>query len=264
MKKEKNHKKLTLILAGGGIKGLSYFGFIDAITEAGIEIDTIGAYSGGTWTAAMVGLGKTHKDLIDIINVPWWKLVDLNVFRERSVLSNHKIEEFIEKAVGNSTFEDLKYKTVFFATDITHKKLAQFDKGSLSLAIRASMALSPIVSGKMIKKVEYIDGGFITGFPTTEMKKLGSRNLVVGLIPKMNYKMFPDFIFQRARYLELMYERLLELMMNEDPPDLTIETLVKDKGNLFSYKLIDYYYKEGLKAGEKWAPILKDKLGYSQ
>lgn len=260
-KKRNKKKKLTLILAGGGVKSLSYLGFIDAISEDGLEIDMIGCYSGGTWIAAAIGMGKKYDEIKKILEQPWWKLVDLNILRERSFLSNNKIDKVLDDLVGNIKFEDLKYKTVIFATDITNKKLAWFDEGEVKKYIRASMALAPILSGVVIDDVEYIDGVFITAFPTSIMREYAPDNLIVGLMPKLNFQELPDFFFKRARYIELMYTKLKEYMIKEDPPDIFIETLAKDKGDILTYKLIDYFYEEGFKAGKRWSDVLKEKLG---
>lgn len=258
---KKKYNGLTLILAGGGIKAASYLGFLKALEENGIKPDTIGAFSGGALMSIAYGLGKDYNYVKKVFeNKTLLKFFDLTALRERSIISSAKLNRELEDTIGKTKFSDLSVKLVIFATNITKKRLEWFDKGYVKDYVRASMALTPVISGHKIKKDDYIDGGFATVFPTTIMRQYAPNNLIIGSIPCTSYKMFPEFILRRARYIEFIYEKMMELMINDDPPDLLVETLSEDKGFGFSFELVDYFYEEGYKTGKKHVSHIMDLL----
>lgn len=262
MVKSKKYTGLTLILAGGAIKSFSYLGFLDRLAEEDIKVDTIAGLSGGALISVGYGLGKTFGEMKNVLgsnNI--WGLFGLGALRERSIISSSKIDSKLKKYMEDVKFSDLPFKLVLFATNITKKRLEYFDEGEILPYARASMALVPVISGTKIGDDEYIDPGFSTQFPTSIMKKYDPDNLVIGVFPKKNYKLLPEALINRARYLEYIYERLMNYMMEEDKPDMIIETLSEDKGFAFSFDYIDYYYEEGRKAAEENIPQIKKLLG---
>lgn len=245
-------KEFSVILAGGGIKALSYLGFLHAIEEKGLKPDIIGGYSGGALIGAAYSLGFSFERIKNVLGkLSWWKLVDMSIFSQRSLMSDKKITSQLKELFGDTKIEELEPKLIIFCSNLSKKRLDYFDKGNLLTYTRASMSLAPVIPSIFINGDEYLDAAYISAFPTEEMHKITNGQKIVGLIPKYPFKMLPDFVTARAKYIDLMFSNGLKIMIENDPPDLMIETLEKDAGHILSFELSDQYYEEGYKIGQK-------------
>ncbi len=245
-------KDFSVMLAGGGIKALSYLGFLHAIEEKDLIPNTIGGYSGGALVGAAYSLGFSYERIKNVLGkLSWWKLIDMSIFSQRSLMSDKKITSELKELYGDTKLEDLEPKLVIFCSNLTKKRLEYFEKGNLLKYVRASMSLAPVIPSVHIDGDEYLDAAYITAFPTEEMHKITKGQKIIGLLPKNPFKMLPDIVTARARYVELMFSNGLEIMIENNPPDLMIETLEKDAGHILSFELADQYYEEGYNIGQK-------------
>jgi lysophospholipid hydrolase len=67
--------KISVILSGGGLKAVSYLGFIKVLEENGIELDVVGAISGGALIATIMGLDKDYSYIKEVFSeeLTFWK-----------------------------------------------------------------------------------------------------------------------------------------------------------------------------------------------
>jgi NTE family protein len=248
------NKKITLILAGGGVKAVSYLGFIKVLEEKGLyeNVDLIGSHSGGSLVGAAKLMGRDYDYIKGILKeLSVWRMMDFSIFKQGTMMSNKKIDDYLDKIYGDTKFSDLTKQFVVYATNLTDKRLEAFSKGEIKKPIRASIALEPAISSEIINGKEYIDGGFATVFPTRHLQSIKKNNLVIGLIPKMNTQLFPKIFTDRTNYFSFFVEHARKLMVEKEPPDLYFETILTDKSHAFDFSNADYFYEQGYESGKQ-------------
>ena len=62
------NKKISLCLAGGGIKGVAHIGVLKAIEEKNIEIEYIGGTSSGSIVSSLYAAGFTAEEIYNIFD----------------------------------------------------------------------------------------------------------------------------------------------------------------------------------------------------
>jgi len=174
--KEKR-KKIGLALGSGGIKGIAHIGVIKVLKENNIPIDYIagtsaGAIVGGIYArnrdisdAEQLVRGLGYRDLIRIFFDP---RLHLGLLRGKNAIS------FLEKYIGDTKIEDLKIPFRAVASDIQTGKAVVFDKGKLSLAMRASSSVPFIFEPVKYNGHYLIDGGASQPVPVRIVKEMGA------------------------------------------------------------------------------------------
>ena len=61
-------QSVGLVLSGGGAKGITHIGIIQALEENGIPIDYISGTSIGAVVGGLYAMGYTPKEMLDLIN----------------------------------------------------------------------------------------------------------------------------------------------------------------------------------------------------
>lgn len=173
-------KSVALVLGGGGARGISHVGVIQAIEEAGIPIDIVGGTSIGSFVG---GLYARNMDLVSVIarsrmfagrvSSIWRQIMDLT-YPVTAWFTGHEFNRAIWKCLGDSQIED--YWLPYFAvtTNITFSRMEVHTTGYAWRYIRASMSLSgympPICdNGNML-----VDGGYMDNLPVSVAKNMGA------------------------------------------------------------------------------------------
>jgi len=157
-------EKVGLVLSGGGARGFFHIGVIQALQRYKIEVGEIAGTSIGAIIGAMwAGNPKVNFD--DVTRqIDFREIIQTMIQVERKGEPNQLID-YIKKFVVAKTFEELKIKLKFNATDINNRAEVIFENGNLFPGLIASIALPGI-----FKPVEYngnylIDGGIINNVP---------------------------------------------------------------------------------------------------
>lgn len=220
----------NLVFEGGGVKGIAYVGALDVLAGKGIldQVVRIGGTSTGAINAALVGLGYTTDEVLDIL----WNL-DFNNFLDESwgVVrdTSRLIEQFgwykgdffrqwiaglIERKTGNSesTFADIEaardgggFKSLFFmGTNLSTRFSEVFSaehtpRICIADAVRISMSIPLFFAAKRSMRGDvYVDGGVLDNYPVKlfdRKKYLDSDNFVA----TPYYEKINVSIRQRAR-----------------------------------------------------------------
>jgi NTE family protein len=162
-----------VVLSGGGAKGFSHAGALQALQELKIPIDFIGGTSMGSviaGTYAKFGLEKT----VELCHSNRFKKISKDyTFPLVSLLSGKAVSFLYEELYGESYIEDLKTRFFCVSTNVTNLTQQVHTQGLLKTAIRASTsipALYPPIydeEGNML-----VDGGIINNLPVDVMRTL--------------------------------------------------------------------------------------------
>lgn len=181
----------TLVLGGGGVRGIAHVGVLRALHERGVVIDeivgtSIGAIVGGAaaagvdWQALTERAARFTKD--DIVLVNRWALL-LNGIRQTSVFQADKLHEFIREVVPAQDWSDLRVPLSVNAVDAQTARVEWFGAGGrlevpLHDAIYASAALPMYYPPAEFAGRYYFDGGILAPLPIERAVERGARRII--------------------------------------------------------------------------------------
>jgi len=160
-------KNISLVLGSGGARGYAHIGVIEVLEDYGYEIQSIAGSSMGALIGGLYACGKlnTYKEWVltlDVLDV--LKLLDFTIGKI-SFIKGDKIFNIIADMIGEYNIEDLPIAFSAVATDLTTQKEVWLQRGSLSTAIRASIAIPTIFTPVEIKNKILVDGGILDPVP---------------------------------------------------------------------------------------------------
>lgn len=208
----KNRPKVGLVLSGGGAKGLAHIGIIRAMEKAGLTPDYVTGTSMGSIAGALYSIGYSADEIENFVSQIAWETVLSNkiplneiTFEEkqyygryiaelpvdgfkvdlpRGIIEGQKLSEQLSRltrpAHDIEDFGKLPIPFACVAADIATGEPVVLKKGSLSEAIRASMAIPTLFTPVEINGCLLVDGGLVRNFPVEEVKAMGA-DIVIGV-----------------------------------------------------------------------------------
>ena len=210
------HKKLGLVLEGGGALGLAHIGVIQWLEEHRIPVSYIAGTSMGGLVGGVYATGRNASEVRALVKgINWDQVVsgqtafdDLS-FRRK--LDAHDYPSTLEFGLRNGvqfpsgfnsgqqvqlilddvslpysevkSFDELPIPFGCVATDLTTNSKHVFRSGPMNLALRSTMSLpglfSPVRDGDHI----YVDGGLLDNLPVDVAKEMGA-DFVLGIYLK--------------------------------------------------------------------------------
>ncbi|AWE41905.1 MULTISPECIES: patatin-like phospholipase family protein [unclassified Actinobaculum] len=159
--------RIALVLGSGGARGYAHIGVIDELKDRGHEIVTIagtsmGAVIGGLEAAG--GLPGFSQWAQSLTYFSMLRQMDVTLTGAGMVKAARIIEK-IDEFCGKACIEDLPIPFTAVATDITARREVWFQRGPLSSAIRASMALPGFITPVIMNDHILVDGGVYNPVP---------------------------------------------------------------------------------------------------
>jgi NTE family protein len=174
-------QKVSLVLSGGGARGIAHIGVIEELEKSDFEIASIagtsmGALVGGVYSLNQMEAFKNWMVTLDKGKV--FSLVDFTLGSQGLVKGDRvlgKMKEFI----SDGNIEDLEIPYAAIAADIINKKEIVFRSGSIYEAIRASIAIPSVLTPVKTKEGLLVDGGIINNIPISQVQRFPNDILVV-------------------------------------------------------------------------------------
>jgi len=137
------------------------------LEDYGYEIKSIAGSSMGALIGGLYACGKldAYKEWVltlDVLDV--LKLLDFTIGKI-GFIKGDRIFSIMEEMIGEKNIEDLPISFTAVATDLTTQKEVWLQKGNLSVAVRASIAIPTIFTPVEIKNKILIDGGILNPVP---------------------------------------------------------------------------------------------------
>ena len=252
------HKKVAVVLCGGGALGTCHIGVLKVLEEAGIPIDMVTGTSMGSIIGGFYAVGYNAADIEIIVGGMDWG----DILRDRLSMRNQTLDERerqniylfdyrlfldssrdtlagglirgtnVEKTLRHYLRqpEDIDFKSLprpfgCIATDLITDSEVVLDHGSLARSIRASMAVPGVFAPVRMDPYILVDGGTKNNFPADLARKMGA-DIVIGVVTDLglneNYHSTRD-ILERAVGADI-HNRSDE---NEKYCDLVIHVPVK-------------------------------------
>lgn len=206
-------KKVAVVLSGGGAKGAAHIGVLKVLEEAGIPIDYIVGTSMGSIVGGLYSIGYSAAALDSMVNSQDWRFLlsdevrrDSKSFPEKEnsekyILSlpvgkKKKDRNFAGAIKGQNLYNLFSNLTIGYhdsvdfnsfripfacvAVDAVTGNEYVFRKGSLPLAMRASMAMPAVFTPVKLDNMLLIDGGINNNYPVDVAREMGA-DVVIGV-----------------------------------------------------------------------------------
>ena len=209
----KHRPTIGVALEGGGALGLAHIGVLQWFEDHHIPIDYLAGTSMGGLVGGLYASGKSPQELHDLVKAQNWDVIlggsipyeDLSFRRKEdkvafpnSILlglrkglllpgglnAGQQISMLIDRETlrysAVKSFDDLPIPFRCVATDLVTGKQAVFKDGSLSTAMRATMAIPGLFSPVRDSEHVYVDGGLVGNMPTDVVRAMGA-DIVIGV-----------------------------------------------------------------------------------
>ena len=262
----KRDTPFTLVLGGGGMKGLAHIGVLQALLERGhrparIIGSSVGALVGAAWAGGMgiaklreVALSLKRKDVFAVAHA------DMAFKRMRSpaLFRREPLEQLIARTVGDLTFPQLDPPVIVNTVDLNSGMqvfwgLPGLDDIRVADAVFASCALPGYFPPHEIGGRFFVDGAVVANVPFDAARALGPEP-IVAVDVSANSVLTADaqddgFAGVFARATEILMQTLLEQRVRTwtTPPVYYIQPRVEHV-TMFSFDHLREEVEEGYRS----------------
>lgn len=295
--------KIGLALGGGGAKGGAEVGVLKVLETAGIKPDYIAGTSIGAIVGGLYAAGFSATELEELFCQQEW----LSLLTDRrsdlsgqpysvedgityifgfpiidqnnptfGVLKGGRVEAVIDSMMvqkGCTRFECLKTPFRCVAAELRTAQEVVLDEGSLSKAIRASMAIPGIFKPVTINGEQLVDGGFMNNLPVDVVRQMGADiviavdlqqdkpenreqkgNIITGLADLIGLGGLATWVFQRPDITKYNENRQqADIYINPPLPDYDASSF----GNESMQHMIDVGKEEALKQFKQLQTVIR-------
>lgn len=172
---------VTLVLGGGGARGLSEIGVYKALREAGIPIDRFAGTSMGATIGGLLATGEKPDTIAERLRI-WAKKGTPGkdyTFPALSLVHGKKLHKATNELFGDRNIEDLPIPFLCISSDLSENKALVHDRGSLWRSARASMSV-PGVGPPLFDDGRILaDGGLVNNVPADVVADRYSGRIIV-------------------------------------------------------------------------------------
>ena len=210
---QEQRKKVSVVLSGGGAKGMAHIKALKVIEEAGIPIDYIAGTSMGAIVGGLYAIGYTTEQLDSMVRKQDWTfLLSDRIKRSAMSLTDRERSEkytvsipftktpkdaaagglmkgqnlanlFSDLTVGyhdSINFNKLPIPFACVAANVVNGEQIVFHDGILSTAMRASMAIPGVFTPVRQDSMVLVDGGIVNNYPADVVKAMGA-DIIIGV-----------------------------------------------------------------------------------
>ncbi len=238
-----------IVLSGGGARGFSHLGVLQALNEAGIFPDCISGTSAGSIAGAFYADGYKPMEILEILSKN--KRLDYLSFAipKDGLLEMNGMVKIIEKHLRAKTFKDLKIPLYVAATDLNHGKIKYFHHGSVVEAVIASSSIPVVFKPHIINNIYYVDGGVMDNLPITPLENKCKRIIGSYVNPVGKQDHFPNLFVIAERTFSLGVAK--DIKAKAKRFDLFIEPPELEKYNILNPDKALEIYEIGYKATQR-------------
>lgn len=205
--------KVALVLGGGGAKGAAEVGALKVIEQVGVPIDYIVGTSIGSIIGGLYSIGYRADDLDSLfVNQNWLKLFNdgrvhgqgrLHEVRGPGLMKGRGVIQFLDTLISRRPqakalpgypdsidFNHLPIPYRAVACDINTGNTAVLASGSLSMSMRASMAIPGAFKPVRRDSLLMLDGGLVNNLPVDVARAMGA-DYVIAI--DLTQNKHPDF-----------------------------------------------------------------------
>jgi NTE family protein len=163
--------KIGLALSGGGIRGISHAGALQAMEELNIKPDIISGVSAGAIVGALYADGYAPLEIARLFDDISFKDMTRIDVPDGGFFNISPFGRFLRKKLKATTFEELRLPLRIVATNFDEGIPATFESGALLKPIIASASIPVLFVPQKIDNTHYVDGGLLKNFPVSTIRQ---------------------------------------------------------------------------------------------
>ena len=271
-------RPFTLVLSGGGLKGLAHIGVFRALEERGLVPSlvvgsSIGSLIGAAW-AAGVPLRQMEARARQVRRRDIFQPARADVAFRRlmapALYRREPLEILVRSLVGDTTFRDLSRRLLVNTADLHSGIQVMWGlpgllDAKIADAVVASCALPGIFPPRIINGRAYVDGAVVENLPVRLAASLGSGPILavnVGTTSVVRSSVETEgFAATYARGLEIVMQNQIEGQLREwqGPPLILVQPRVEHI-SMFSFDRNEELLEAGYRATAQTLEGLGGKL----
>jgi len=230
-------QKVSLVLSGGGARGIAHIGVIEELEKRDYEIvvvtgTSMGALVGGIY--ALERLEEFKNWLFSLDKMKVFHLIDFT-FNSQGLIKGDRVFNHIKEIIADKRIEDLTIDFAAVAVDLLSKKEVVFRKGSIYEAIRASVAIPTVFTPVNMEETLLIDGGVLNNIPVNHATKVPG-----GLVVAVNVNAdIPFYKPQEIKQPDVTKQSIYLKKIKEFRSHLKKNSPTDDQANLGYFDLIN-------------------------
>lgn len=258
--------QFSLVLSGGGLKGLAHIGVLRALEERGLEPALVVGVSMGSLVAAAWASGRSVRELEDralaLTRPDVFRIAHVEMALKRmlspAVYRREPLERIITGLVGPRRFRELPHRLLICTADLNSGRqilwgLPGLDHARVADAVFASCALPGILPPREVEGHVCVDGALIDNLPVKAAAgvlhapvvavDLSSGNAVRQGVERTG------FAATYTRGLEIVMGRMAERAVEEwhEPPLVLVRPRVA-RVSMFAFNRAAFLIAEGYRA----------------
>lgn len=271
-------RPFTLVLSGGGLKGLAHIGVFRALEERGLTPNlvvgtSIGSLIGGAWAAgasiAEMEMRARQVRRRDVFRVAHTDMA-LRRMLAPALYRREPLDALIFSLIGDVTFNQLTRRLLVNTADLNSGQqvmwgLPGFRDARVADTVAASCALPGVFSPKEINGRAYVDGAVVDNLPVRQAAAVATEGTIVAVnvaangIERSRIETM-GFAATYIRGLEIVMHRQIDAQLrNWDGPPLVLISPKVEEISMFAFDQTEAL----LAAGYQATIEVLDKLGDS-
>lgn len=248
--------RVGLVLGGGGARGAAHIGVLEVLDRLHVPVDCVAGTSMGALVAGAWGAGLEPAEMRRALAAADWNdlfqdspdYADLNYRSKRlqqrylpgsesgfsangliappGVVTGQKIKLFFNQLVradaGERDLGQLALPVSMVATDIATGERIVFRDGSLTLAMRASMAVPGLLAPLEWHGRKFVDGGLVDNLPIREVRERCKADVVIAVnvgSPLLKAEQITGFLSVSAQMVAILTEQNVSQSLATLKPD---------------------------------------------
>ncbi len=245
-----NKPVVALVLGSGGARGYAHIGVIEVLERLGIQPDFIVGTSAGSIVGSIYASGKSAQQLHAI--AVDMKANDVREFKIglKGFFDGVKIEDYVNKQVGQIPLQQLKIPMYVVATELKNGNKVVFNHGNTGQAVRASVTIPSMFVPTIIDGKEYVDGGLVSPVPVNIARDLGADVIIaVDILAQPKYTETSNIWGLFNQNINIMQNKLAEKELKN--ADIVIVPDLREKAHIFDVKGREETIQAGISATEQ-------------
>ena len=236
-------RRVALVLAGGGARGVAHIGAIEELESQGFEIGAVagtsmGALVGGVYASGYLEPFKEWMCALDKYKV--FSLVDFALSTE-GLVKGDRVMEAMKELVPDVEIEQMPVPFAAVAADLLTGSEVVLDSGGLYDAIRASISIPSVFRPVHRDGRVLVDGGTVNPLPLNRVRREEGDLLVAvdvsaqfGADPAHRANASLNYYKVLIASSQIMQQRITQLMCRLYKPDIMVE-LPADSYGMFEF-----------------------------
>jgi len=270
--------QFTLVLGGGGLKGLAHIGVLRALQERGLTPHAVigcsmGALVAAAWARGMP-LDEMQERALAVTRKDVFRIAHLDMALKRmfapAIYRPEPLDHLIDSLVGEVHFYELPRRLIVNTVDLNTGQqvlwgLPGLDRARVADAVFASCALPGILPPRRVDGRICIDGAVIENLPVRAALTQGRLPIIAvdvgGTRVERHFVERKGFVTVYSRGLEIVMQTLASTYLRNwtDPPVVLVRPRV-ERVSMFAFHRTAFLIAEGHRALNEALDLLPKPL----